>query len=89
MAVTTHQVKVPRLHRFTPDVQAIYLTDNGRALCGQHLGFSAALTGRDISGQEIYRLTQADADYWRKHFQQERGILRLPSCEDCGKVWTR
>ncbi len=56
----------------------IYLTDNGRALCGAHLGSSARYTGRDISGQPILPLTPADvresvADGWH------------PSCETCGK----
>lgn len=35
----------------------IYLTDNGAALCGAHLGASARMTGRDISGHEILPIT--------------------------------
>ena len=63
---------------FQPKPGTIYLTDNGRALCGDHLGSSARYTGRDISGQPILALSPEDvrgsvADGWH------------PSCEDCGK----
>ena len=39
----------------------IYLGDNGRALCGDHLGMSAKYTGRDLSGQTIMAVTPAIA----------------------------
>lgn len=42
---------------------AIYLCDNGAAYCGDHLGMTAKHTGRDISGQEIYRVTPDDVAY--------------------------
>ncbi len=45
---------------FNPTPTAIYLGDNGRALCGQHLGMTARYTGRDISGQSIQRVTVFD-----------------------------
>lgn len=35
----------------------VYLTDNGAALCGEHLGNSARMTGRDLSGQAIMEVT--------------------------------
>lgn len=41
--------------------EAIYLGDNGRCYCGEHLGASARMTGRDISGQPVYRVTPEDA----------------------------
>lgn len=45
---------------FHPDPAAVYLCDNGMALCGTHLGVTAKTTGRDISDQPIYRVTPAD-----------------------------
>jgi hypothetical protein len=33
------------------NTDTIYMTDNGAALCGAHLGVSAKTTGRDLSGQ--------------------------------------
>lgn len=55
----------------------IYLTDNGRALCRDHLGASARMTGRDLSGQRILALTPEDIDYCI----QIEGWH--PSCETC------
>jgi hypothetical protein len=52
----------------------IYLTDNGRALCGAHLGVTARATGRDISGQEILPVTP--------EMVAEFGAVR---CEHCGR----
>ena len=40
--------------------KALYLGDNGRCFCGQHAGMSAKFTGKDISGQDVYRLTADD-----------------------------
>ena len=40
--------------------EAIYLGDNGRAYCGEHLGMTAKHTGRDISGQPIYKVKPED-----------------------------
>lgn len=65
--------------RFTPEPGAIYLVDNGRALCVEHLGSSARTTGRDTSGQRIYRVTDADH---RAYSQQPGAPARIP-CEDC------
>lgn len=61
---------------------AIYLTDNGRALCGRHLGATAKATGRDISGQRIEVVTpelaaEASADGW------------TVTCETCGRAASR
>ena len=57
----------------------LYLGDNGRCLCGAHLGNSARYTGRDISGQKVEELTIASA----------REAIRIygwdPECETCGK----
>lgn len=46
------------------DDNALYFTDNGRIVCGAHCGMSARFTGRDISGQRIARVTDADAASW-------------------------
>lgn len=54
---------------------AIYLTDNGAAYCGDHLGMTAKNTGHDISGQPIYRVTSDDV---RITGHQVR-------CEKCGR----
>lgn len=57
----------------------IYLTDNGRAVCGSHLGASARYTGRDLSGQEILPVTPDVAQQALDEFGY------IPECEDCGK----
>lgn len=61
------------------DNDALYLGDNGRCFCGEHAGSSAKFSGRDVSGQEIYKLTQDDADEVRETEGREL------ECEDCGK----
>lgn len=56
---------------------ALYFTDNGRILCGQHCGTAAAYTGVDISGLHIEIVTGADASEWR-------ALTGEPiRCEDC------
>lgn len=62
--------------------QTVYLTDNGAAYCGAHLGYTAKMTGRDLSGQPIMAVTpeiaaEAEADGW------------TVACEQCGKVASR
>lgn len=54
----------------------LYITDNGRLLCEDHLGISAKTTGRDISGQEIHEVTDDD-----RQWLQQRGVSC--SCETC------
>ena len=53
---------------------ALYLGDNGRCFCGalRCAGMSAHFTGRDISGQRVYRPSKADA--------RKAGL----ACEGCG-----
>lgn len=60
----------------------VYLTDNGAAYCGAHLGASAKATGRDISGQPIVAVT---ADVAR---QANAECGYVPTCEHpkCGRV---
>lgn len=58
----------------------IYLTDNGAAYCGAHLGSSAKHTGRDISGQAILPITPEIA----RDTSREFGYV--PSCERCGRA---
>ena len=38
----------------------LYLGDNGRCFCGEHAGASAKYTGRDISGQRVHKVSDAD-----------------------------
>jgi hypothetical protein len=64
---------------FTPDPATIYLTDNGRALCGDHLGVTAKSTGRDLSGQPIMPCTP---DVVRDSLYSEEW---WPCCETCGR----
>ena len=52
----------------------VFITDNGRTLCGEHLGMEASATLRDISGQAIHRVTPGDV---RSH-----GPI---ACETCGR----
>lgn len=56
----------------------LYITDNGRTLCGDHVGASAKYTGHDISGQPIYPVTPADVAYNDAHGWPEI------QCETCG-----
>ena len=58
---------------------AIYIGDNGRCYCVDCAGASASLTGRDISGQKIKRITKAHLDYLLE------GEEESWAC-DCGKV---
>ncbi len=81
--VTTAARKTPKTFQFDPD--AIYLTDNGAAYCGAHLGVTAQRTGRDVSGQRILRLGAEDAAWWQKH----NAAGQLPKCETCQKAWTK
>ena len=57
----------------------IYLGDNGSAYCGEHLGYTAKVTGRDLSGQRLMTVTPemvAEAGFEVK-------------CEECGKPASR
>lgn len=56
---------------------ALYFGDNGRCFCGNHAGFTAKMTGRDLSGRKVHRVTAADiAEGQREGF--------TPACETCG-----
>lgn len=59
--------------------EMIYLTDNGAALCGAHLGASARYTGRDLSGLPILPVTP---DVVRESLAMDGGV---PACERCGR----
>lgn len=63
---------------FKADDAAVYLTDNGRALCGEHLGQTAKATGRDISGQKIMVVAGP-------MLGDCAAIGFVPACEQCGK----
>lgn len=67
--------------RFKPDHDALYFTDNGRILCGEHLGTSAYYNGYDISGQPIEKVTPDDV----RAFVEMVG--KPPKCEgSCTKT---
>lgn len=63
---------------FQAQADAIYLTDNGAAYCGSHLGASARFTGRDISGQPIHKITIDDV-------READAMGFTIACETCGK----
>lgn len=54
----------------------LFLVDNGACLCERHLGYTAAATGRDISGQPIHRITPADVE----------ALGYAPECETCRRL---
>ena len=55
----------------------LYIGDNGRCFCRDHAGMSALYTGRDLSGQKVWRVNDRDREEWR------REIGRPPECEEC------
>lgn len=61
------------------DDGTIYLTDNGAAYCGAHLGYTARATGRDISGQPIEPVTPDVA-------REAVAMGCVLVCEQCGKA---
>jgi len=67
----------------TLDVNRLYLGDNGRCFCGEMrcAGMTAFYSGRDLSGQRVYRLKPEDAN---------APGLEAPGfrCETCGKTLT-
>lgn len=77
MNTEPQQMRTP----FKPDPAMVYLTDNGRALCGDHLGSSARFTGRDLSGQRIMACTP---DVVRESLTGPMGGWH-PACERCGR----
>ena len=59
--------------------RTIYLGDNGRALCGQHLGYMAKHTGCDLSGDPVIPVTV--------DLLAEARVLGISiTCENCGKI---
>jgi len=55
---------------------AIYLGDNGRCFCARHAGMTARYTGRDLSGQPVHRVTDADQ-------REARRMGVTLACEEC------
>ena len=57
---------------------ALYLGDNGRCFCGRlhHAGMTAHFTGRDLSGQPVHRVTEADQ-------REARRLGVVLACETC------
>jgi hypothetical protein len=66
---------------FRTDDTALYFTDNGRIVCGRHLGASARATGRDISGQAIKEATPDEATRWLHEVGESM------QCEECGATF--
>lgn len=60
----------------------VYITDNGAALCGAHLGTTARYSGRDLSGQPIVPVTP-------ELLAEAEGMGFVPKCEHCGKQPSR
>ncbi len=69
------------LAKTEPD--SVFVTDNGRLLCGADLGASARFTGRDISGQRIERVSP---EYAAAYNRDLADIGVVCCCEACGKV---
>lgn len=64
------------------NAETLYLTDNGACYCGDHLGYTAKHTGRDISGQPILPVTPdvvSEAD----------SVGASLACESCGRTASR
>jgi len=78
MARARHYLK-GMAKRFAVDDSALYLGDNGICLCGAHLGMTARFSGRDISGQRVYRLQPEDDAEGRKMSAEFQGF----KCEVC------
>ena len=66
----------------TQSETGLYLTDNGQCLCDDHLGASATMTGRDISGQPIHPVTVSD----KLHAARDGWSM---SCETCDAIQRR
>ena len=66
------------------DEERIYLGDNGRAFCGRpdHAGMTAHFTGRDLSGQRVHAVTEADQ-------REARRMGVTLACEACKAEATR
>jgi len=62
------------------DDDALYECDGGMVLCGADLGMSARTTGRDLSGQRIRRMKDADAALFYAECEAPC------ACEMCGKA---
>jgi len=56
---------------------AHYFCDNGACYCSSHLGASARMTGRDISGQKIHRVTKTEMAELTPYLRGR------PACETC------
>ena len=56
--------------------ETLYFTDNGAVYHGKCCGASARFTGRDISGQRVEAVTEADIKVWA-----DDGFLL--TCEQC------
>lgn len=65
--------------RFTANQNTLYLCDNGRCVCGDHLGTTAKMTGRDLSGQRVYAIRPTDHKIGTTPFK----------CETCNAILGR
>jgi len=55
--VQARRAELVELARLPLTGRALYLGDNGRCLCADHLGHTARTTGHDLSGQPLHRVT--------------------------------
>ncbi len=70
------------MKRWTLELDALYLCDNGAIYCGAHLGATARASGCDLSGQPIHRLSDDDV--------AELARLGTPAaCECCAAMARR
>lgn len=65
--------------------ETVYLGDNGRAYCGDHLGCQAQATMHDLSGQKVEPVSPEDVAYC------EAKGWPVPTCEQpgCGRKASR
>jgi hypothetical protein len=65
-------------------LDSLYLGDNGRCFCGRldHAGMSAHFTGRDLSGQRVHDVTEADQ-------REARRMGVVLACETCSALARR
>ena len=57
------------------DPDQLYWGDNGICLCGKHLGYTACMTGKDLHGTRIEKVTLRDIVEWKQEFGEG------PMCE--------
>ena len=75
--------------KWNPQPNQLWSCDNGAIICTEHLGHSATVTGRDISGQRVRWMTDEDREFWAHDMGEEMRCERCPAPEDCCPGWER